>query len=620
MDDGAVIDTADVAAGDSSPLTVGTGNVTAGGGSSGQLNLTVGTSTGDRGLIVGTASGYRFNATVGIGTGDDAFEFRATQPLDAGDILFSWKTDTGGTTTNVFRCVMQGDGIADYHYLQANTVATTLSVDDGTVSWTNFTAGTTASAGRSFEIAAGPGGTISGTGGLFLARGGIAGAAGESGGPATIQGGATQAAGGAGVGGVASVIGGSGGSGSGDSGPVNLSSPNPTGSGTRGAFTSTFLSHTWTTSAAAASTPWQFIAGTQHTGTIFSITDDNDDTPLTRLQLSNAGSDGTDLTVRGSLRRLFFNSTAGNVHAFSSGADFVYTGQINSGDFIVNIGASTAGTGGAHTVTAGQGQTVLGDGGGITHTTGAGGATSGDSGAYAIAAGAVTTGTRGAFSSDFLTHTFLAGAGNAAFKLDIGPAMVANDIFFQINENVGTLSTTRFEVKSTATNQTHISVHGSTRSSYILHSGTQQLARFTADGVTTTLETLVTGDILRFATSGAATTSANLEIRTGNATSTNSGNIELIVGTAGAVRGNIILDAPIVRCVTDLEIDGDLDHDGSNIGFYGVGPAPQSAAYTRNATIVEDRTLLASASATIINNNNVIAALIADFQATGLLG
>lgn len=45
-----------------------------------------------------------------------------------------------------------------------------------------------------------------------------------------------------------------------------------------------------------------------------------------------------------------------------------------------------------------------------------------------------------------------------------------------------------------------------------------------------------------------------------------------------------------------------------------------SAAYTRNATVVEDRTLLASASATTINNNNVLAALIADLQTRGVLG
>ncbi len=68
-----------------------------------------------------------------------------------------------------------------------------------------------------------------------------------------------------------------------------------------------------------------------------------------------------------------------------------------------------------------------------------------------------------------------------------------------------------------------------------------------------------------------------------------------------------------------IQVSGDLDHDGSNVGFYGTAPAAQSAAYTRNATIVEDRTLLASASATTINNNNVLAALIADLQAVGLL-
>jgi len=42
-------------------------------------------------------------------------------------------------------------------------------------------------------------------------------------------------------------------------------------------------------------------------------------------------------------------------------------------------------------------------------------------------------------------------------------------------------------------------------------------------------------------------------------------------------------------------------------------------AYTRNAAIVEDRTLLASASATTLNNNNVLAALIADLRAKGSL-
>jgi len=59
--------------------------------------------------------------------------------------------------------------------------------------------------------------------------------------------------------------------------------------------------------------------------------------------------------------------------------------------------------------------------------------------------------------------------------------------------------------------------------------------------------------------------------------------------------------------------------DANTIGLYGTTPAVQSSAYTRNATIVEDRTLLASASATTLNNNNVIAALIADLQSRGFI-
>ncbi len=60
--------------------------------------------------------------------------------------------------------------------------------------------------------------------------------------------------------------------------------------------------------------------------------------------------------------------------------------------------------------------------------------------------------------------------------------------------------------------------------------------------------------------------------------------------------------------------------DATGVGFFATTPVGQSAAYTRNATVVEDRTLLASASATTLNNNNVLAALIADLQAIGILG
>jgi len=83
---------------------------------------------------------------------------------------------------------------------------------------------------------------------------------------------------------------------------------------------------------------------------------------------------------------------------------------------------------------------------------------------------------------------------------------------------------------------------------------------------------------------------------------------------------NGVIAASDIILTSDATIGGALNHDGTTVGFYGTMPAVQSAAYTRNATIVEDRTLLASASATIINNNNVLAALIADLQATGNIG
>jgi len=53
--------------------------------------------------------------------------------------------------------------------------------------------------------------------------------------------------------------------------------------------------------------------------------------------------------------------------------------------------------------------------------------------------------------------------------------------------------------------------------------------------------------------------------------------------------------------------------------WHPIAGGAASAAYTRNATVVEDRTLLASASATILNNNNVLAALIADLQTRGII-
>ena len=87
---------------------------------------------------------------------------------------------------------------------------------------------------------------------------------------------------------------------------------------------------------------------------------------------------------------------------------------------------------------------------------------------------------------------------------------------------------------------------------------------------------------------------------------------------------NLIVDgtnteALLVRANGDSGDVFVVDTSTTAIGFFGTTPAVQAAAYTRNAAVVEDRTLLASASATVVNKNNVLAALIADLQSYGLL-
>jgi hypothetical protein len=55
--------------------------------------------------------------------------------------------------------------------------------------------------------------------------------------------------------------------------------------------------------------------------------------------------------------------------------------------------------------------------------------------------------------------------------------------------------------------------------------------------------------------------------------------------------------------------------EGSNYNIVDSSPS-----YTLNATAVVDRTLLASASATTLNNNNVLAAIITDMKAKNVIG
>lgn len=99
----------------------------------------------------------------------------------------------------------------------------------------------------------------------------------------------------------------------------------------------------------------------------------------------------------------------------------------------------------------------------------------------------------------------------------------------------------------------------------------------------------------------------------GAGTGATGGRIELRPGTSsdGGDSGAILIGA------TPSAVPITIGNSSAKIGVFSTTPVVQAAAYTRNATVVEDRTLLASASATTLNNNNVIAALIADLQSYG---
>ena len=72
-----------------------------------------------------------------------------------------------------------------------------------------------------------------------------------------------------------------------------------------------------------------------------------------------------------------------------------------------------------------------------------------------------------------------------------------------------------------------------------------------------------------------------------------------------------------IACTSHVEIDGDLDHDGSQVGFYGVTPVARPAAYTiTNDT--SDRTLDAD-TVLVSDVADVLATVIRDLASQGLL-
>lgn len=66
-----------------------------------------------------------------------------------------------------------------------------------------------------------------------------------------------------------------------------------------------------------------------------------------------------------------------------------------------------------------------------------------------------------------------------------------------------------------------------------------------------------------------------------------------------------------------LNLAGDINHDGSNIGFFGTAPAPQVSAYTPT-NVSTDRSFDAD-STTLAEVADVLGTLIGDLQSYGLL-
>ena len=88
------------------------------------------------------------------------------------------------------------------------------------------------------------------------------------------------------------------------------------------------------------------------------------------------------------------------------------------------------------------------------------------------------------------------------------------------------------------------------------------------------------------------------------------------LGVTGTRWLNLWTDAATIG--GSVTIGGDLNHDGTNVGFYGTAPAAQSSAYT-DAGPTPDRDL-SSNNCTTNELTAVLATLINDLQLTGLIG
>jgi hypothetical protein len=81
--------------------------------------------------------------------------------------------------------------------------------------------------------------------------------------------------------------------------------------------------------------------------------------------------------------------------------------------------------------------------------------------------------------------------------------------------------------------------------------------------------------------------------------------------------GNLVFNYGNVRTTSALEIDGDLNHDGSNIAFFNAAGSTQRGPYTPT-NVTTDRSFDADTVA-IAELADVVGTLIADLQAYGLI-
>ncbi len=99
--------------------------------------------------------------------------------------------------------------------------------------------------------------------------------------------------------------------------------------------------------------------------------------------------------------------------------------------------------------------------------------------------------------------------------------------------------------------------------------------------------------------------------------------LAVITGTANKITvtngaGTITLTIPDAVTLVTLTLSGDLNHDGTNIGFYGTTPVAQSSAYSPT-NVSTDRAYDAD-STTINELADILGTLITDLQATGIIG